>query len=92
MSYFYCDKCGDTIGLEIDHTCERQVETQVRQGQDDETGEVTVPCVRLAKREDVGGCNGCTSKDENVTVIELRSISFRLCWLCKSVLHSKLAQ
>ena len=54
--------------------------------------DVTVPYVRSAKRQDVGGCNGCTSKDENITVIELRSISFRLCRLCKSILHSKLAR
>lgn len=45
-----------------------------------------------AKREDVGGCNGCTSKDNEVTVVELRSTIFRLCNRCRLILFNELAK
>ena len=53
-----------------------------------EDGSIEV-CHRLAK--DVGNCNACTNRDiEHVYEITLRSLSFRLCYKCKTKLINKL--
>ena len=47
---------------------------------------------QTVRRDDEGGCNACTGGSyETVTLVELRSIAFRLCNECRKTLVEQLA-
>lgn len=51
----------------------------------------TITVTSNEPRELVGGCNACTTRDyENVTVVDLRGMSIRLCSFCQKALKKAL--
>ena len=48
--------------------------------------------VRKGSRMEDGSCNGCLSKDDDLTVVELRTLVFRLCATCRKVLARKVEE
>ncbi len=44
------------------------------------------PKVTIEPAEQVGSCNSCQSRPEKVVVVELKTITFRLCFRCARTL------